>query len=71
MADGTTMKTDSGSVEVYRDAGRRWRWRVKAENGRIVATSGEGDGYASIRDALRGLEAAGDVLGELFGGAPA
>ena len=25
--------------EVYKDAGGRWRWRLKAANGRIVADS--------------------------------
>jgi len=29
-------------LEIYRDARREWRWRLKASNGRIVADSGEG-----------------------------
>jgi len=26
---------------VYRDAGKKWRWRIRARNNRIVACSGE------------------------------
>lgn len=42
--------------EVYRSmVGRRdWRWRLYARNGEIVAC---GEGYASERDAERGVEA--------------
>jgi len=29
-------------LEIYRDAKREWRWRLRASNGRIVADSGEG-----------------------------
>ena len=32
------MKT----LEIYRDAQRRFRWRVRARNGRIQATGAEG-----------------------------
>ncbi len=28
--------------EIYRDAAREWRWRLRAGNGRIIADSGEG-----------------------------
>ena len=28
--------------EVYKDKSGEWRWRLKATNGQIVATSGEG-----------------------------
>jgi len=31
-----------GKLEFYRDAGRLWRWRLRASNGRILADSGEG-----------------------------
>ena len=30
-----------GTVEVYLDRGRRWRWRIRAANGRNTAASGE------------------------------
>lgn len=28
--------------EMYKDARQEWRWRLKAANGNIIATSGEG-----------------------------
>lgn len=40
--------------QVFRDTVNHWRWRLRAGNNRIVATSGEGyfnkaDCYAAIR----------------------
>ena len=32
----------TAKLEIYRDANREWRWRLRAANGRIVADSGEG-----------------------------
>jgi len=32
----------TAKLEIYRDAKREWRWRLRAANGRIVADSGEG-----------------------------
>jgi uncharacterized protein YegP (UPF0339 family) len=32
----------SKHVEVFKDASGEWRWRTRAANGEIVATSGEG-----------------------------
>jgi len=29
-------------LQIYRDARREWRWRLRASNGRIMADSGEG-----------------------------
>jgi len=29
-------------LQIYRDANREWRWRLRASNGRILADSGEG-----------------------------
>jgi uncharacterized protein YegP (UPF0339 family) len=37
-------------VQLYKDDAGEWRWRRKSENGRIVATSGEG--YQNYNDAL-------------------
>jgi uncharacterized protein YegP (UPF0339 family) len=44
--------------EIYQDESNegeegRWRWRLKAANGEIVAS---GEGYTSARDAKRGFE---------------
>ena len=32
----------TAKLDIYRDANREWRWRLRASNGRIVADSGEG-----------------------------
>jgi len=37
-------------VEVFKDEACEWRWRRRSENGRVVATSGEG--YKNHSDAL-------------------
>lgn len=37
---------------LYRDRKKEWRWRLKARNGRVIATSGEGyKRRGSARDA--------------------
>lgn len=41
------------SAELYRDSRREWRWRLRASNGRILATSSEG--YRRKDDCLNGL----------------
>jgi uncharacterized protein len=40
--------------ELYRDGNGEWRWRLKAANGQVVATSGEG--YVARSDAEHGIE---------------
>lgn len=47
------------AVEVYEDAGRRWRFRVKAANGEIVA---QGEAYGSRADAMRGYLALAEIV---------
>ncbi|WP_327674982.1 YegP family protein [Kitasatospora sp. NBC_00458] len=44
----------AGKFEVYEDAGGKFRFRLKAGNGEIVAT---GQGYASKDAAHKGVEA--------------
>lgn len=41
--------------EIYRDSAGEYRWRFRADNGNIVADSGQG--YSSVRDCMRGVEA--------------
>ena len=41
-------------VEKYEDAAGEWRWRLKAANGQIIATSGEG--YNSKSNAERAID---------------
>ncbi|WP_284011053.1 YegP family protein [Haloarcula pelagica] len=40
--------------EVYEDTAGKWRWRLRAENGEIVADSGQG--YSNRSKAMDGLE---------------
>ena len=40
--------------EVYQDAQKEWRWRLKAPNGQTIATGGEG--YSSKANCLNGIE---------------
>ncbi|MFG3053180.1 YegP family protein [Kitasatospora sp. NPDC048239] len=44
----------AGRFEVYEDAGGKYRFRLKAGNGEIVAT---GQGYPSKEAAHKGVEA--------------
>lgn len=39
-------------LSFYQDAKKEWRWRVKADNGRIVGDGGEG--YKRLADAVNG-----------------
>ena len=40
--------------EVYKDGRGEWRWRLRAANHEIIATSGEG--YKNKADCLHGIE---------------
>jgi uncharacterized protein YegP (UPF0339 family) len=40
--------------EVYSDSKGEWRWRFKADNGRIIADSAEG--YNNKSDCIHGIE---------------
>jgi uncharacterized protein YegP (UPF0339 family) len=40
--------------EVYKDAKDEYRWRLRAANGQVIATSGEG--YTSRASCLNGIE---------------
>lgn len=42
------------TFELYRDRGDEWRWRLRHDNGNIVADSGEG--YATKQKAEQGIE---------------
>jgi uncharacterized protein YegP (UPF0339 family) len=39
--------------EVYRDAAGEWRWRLRHQNGQVVAESGEG--YRRREDCEQGI----------------
>ena len=40
--------------ELYKDSGGEFRWRLRADNGKIIATSGEG--YKNHGDCAHGIE---------------
>ena len=40
--------------EIYQDKSGEWRWRLRASNGQLVATGGEG--FASKSNVIRALE---------------
>lgn len=40
--------------EIYRDGRSKYRWRLKAGNGRVIATSGEG--YQAKADCRKGID---------------
>lgn len=42
------------TFEIYKDAKSEFRWRLKAGNGQIIATSGEG--YKAKADAEHGIK---------------
>ncbi len=49
LAQGGVM-----TFEIYEDAKSEYRWRLKATNGQIIATSGEG--YKAMADCKHGIE---------------
>ncbi|PZQ44461.1 MAG: DUF1508 domain-containing protein [Phenylobacterium zucineum] len=44
----------AAKFELYADAKGEYRWRLKATNGQVIATGGEG--YASKANAKAGIE---------------
>lgn len=52
MADGKWL------FDTYKDTSGKWRWRLKAGNGQIVADSGEAyDSLANVRRAAENVKA--------------
>lgn len=39
---------------VYQDTNKEWRWRLRAANNRIIATSGEG--YVNRQDCYHAIQ---------------
>ena len=54
------MSEPKKTVELYPDESGHWRWRVRAENGKLVATSGEA--FASKQNAARAVPQEFDEL---------
>ena len=44
----------AGTFEVYKDKGGEFRWRLRAVNKQVIATSGQG--YKEKRDCINGIE---------------
>jgi hypothetical protein len=45
-------------MEIYQDASGNWRWRIRASNGQIVASSGESfSSKANARTAAENVKA--------------
>ena len=42
------------TFEIYQDARKEYRWRLKAGNGQVIATSGQG--YKAKADCRHGIE---------------
>ncbi len=36
------MAARVAKVELFKDRKKEWRWRVRAKNGKLIATAGEG-----------------------------
>lgn len=51
---------DKAKIEIYEDANNEFRFRVKASNGEVVATS---ESYTRREDAHRGWETLRSVMG--------
>ena len=54
MAKKRTTKRRKAHVELYRDVGRHWRYRVRAANGEVTEAS---EAYYSRSNALRAANA--------------
>ena len=44
----------AGTFEVYKDAGGKYRWRLKSTNGQIIATPGQG--FSDKRSCMDNIE---------------
>ena len=53
-------------VELFADEGKKWRWRVRARNGKLVATAGES--FASKGNAKRAWKAFRKGMARMEGG---
>jgi len=54
QAADTAESASAGTFELYRDSAGEWRWRLRHQNGNIIADSGEG--YTSKANAKNGIE---------------
>ena len=50
--------------QVFMDKRGEWRWRLRADNNEIIATSGEG--YVRLNDCIHGIELVQDLSQEAY-----
>ena len=48
-------------IEIFRDSKQEWRFRIRANNGKILCHS---EGYKEKRKAMNGLQAVDKAFGE-------
>ena len=53
-AGAQERKAAAAKFEVYKDRGGEYRWRLRAQNSQVLATSG--DGYAEKRSCLAAID---------------
>jgi uncharacterized protein YegP (UPF0339 family) len=53
-ADAAADKASTATFEVYQDKAGEFRWRLRTQNGQVIATSG--DGYKEKRSCMAGIE---------------
>jgi uncharacterized protein YegP (UPF0339 family) len=56
------IEKSNGTIEIGLDKAKQYRWRAKANNGKIVATCGEG--YTSKRACEHGIDVAEAIFTE-------
>ena len=56
--------TRKPTIEKYEDKAGEWRWRLKAGNGQIIATSGEG--YDSESNVDRAIDTVSYAFAEVY-----
>jgi uncharacterized protein YegP (UPF0339 family) len=50
----SSLAAAGATFEIYQDAKKEYRWRLKAGNGQVIATSGQG--YKAKADCRHGVE---------------
>lgn len=55
-----TKAASQAGIEFYTDTANKWRWRLRSDNGNIIAASAEG--YNRISGAKNGAQAVVDTV---------
>jgi uncharacterized protein YegP (UPF0339 family) len=54
VALASELRAAGATFEIYEDVRKEYRWRLKAANGQVIATSGQG--YKAKADCRHGVE---------------